>query len=235
MKDDIRKYLPDLATVLRESEPARIKAQKEQAIQRFKEAQGQEGEDAGPEASEEAAPESSPRLVRAAPSNDAPATASPWASSAPTVVPKEALPSALAPAPVKETAPATIGADAGKRRKVPRWAPAVLAVLAVVVPLAFLWFAMRPKALPLQGVVGGPAGSSFIEEGPAGSATGKGAPAAGSSSFIEEGPAPSAVPTVSATAPAPAPSDKPSSAPHATDDPYAEPPVKSAKPRPMPF
>src|SRR5262245_13379245 len=38
MKDDIRKYLPDLATVLREADPARIKALRDETIEEFERA-----------------------------------------------------------------------------------------------------------------------------------------------------------------------------------------------------
>lgn len=199
MKDDIRKYLPDLATVLRETEPERIKERREKAVEGFKE--GPVGAPAN-----EVEPESSPRAVQRAGAPgvaeaeaktgageaeaEAAETASPWVKGAPVAVPKEMLPSSLVPAAVpapeaakpKEAVAAAAGSGQAQKKKWPRWAPAVLAVLAVVVPLVLMWLATRPKGAP-EGAGRVPAAASAV------SAPSAVAPAAVSSSS-EEGPAP---------------------------------------------
>jgi hypothetical protein len=111
--DDIRKYLPDLSTILREADPARAKE---------KLAKAQDN------------PELDAALAHAQRPSERPSEGSPWAAE-PAGIAAAVLPSSLVAPPVV-TEP-----EAPRRRRAPfpAWAKAIVAVIAVVGPVTLLW------------------------------------------------------------------------------------------------
>lgn len=118
--DDIRKYLPDLSTILREADPARAKE---------KLAKAQDN------------PELDAALAHAQRPSVRPSEASPWAAE-PVGIAKAALPSSLAAPPVVKEAKAR----PVKRAGFPGWAKGIVAVIAAVGPATLLWVLLvRPS------------------------------------------------------------------------------------------
>lgn len=118
--DDIRKYLPDLSTILREADPARAK-------EKLTKAQDN--------------PELDAALAHAQRPSARPSDASPWAAEPAGIAPG-ALPSSLAAPPVVKEPEA----PPSKRAPFPPWAKAIAAVIAVVGPVTLLWVLLvRPS------------------------------------------------------------------------------------------
>jgi hypothetical protein len=111
--DDIRKYLPELSTILREADPARAK-------EKLTKAQDN--------------PELDAAIAHAQRPSARPSEASPWAAE-PVGIAPAALPSSLAAPPVVKEPEARRGSRAG----FPGWAKAIVAVIAAVGPVALLW------------------------------------------------------------------------------------------------
>src|SRR5262249_8784901 len=154
---------------------------------------------------------------------------SPWADGAGDAVPKEALPSALAPGVAPPVTVAPPVHDEARRPREFSLRSAVLAILAVFVPLALMWFFFvrphgpsiendrSPKALPTAPWMITPQATVTV--------TPTAEPAMPASSATSASPGSSALPTTSATpAPSAPPVPKPKGLKH--------PPVKQAAPAP---
>ena len=218
--DDIRKYLPELSTILREADPARAK-------EKLSKAQDN--------------PELDAALAHAQRPSARPSAASPWAAE-PVGIAAAALPSSPAAPPVVKKP------EARHRKRAPfsAWSnrtKGIVAVLAAVGPVTVLWVLLvrpsgRENVDPVRVAVS--AGSS-VSAAPTVSASAASPPMA--SARTTENPAPSspAVPVIqddAGTVPGvPVERDagpaKPSVKPAPNeDDPYSTPPKKPAPAKP---
>jgi hypothetical protein len=247
-EDDIRYYLPDLATILKRADPARSDKNYREAMDNpeldaaLAERRQRLGEDdgmtiPGPAAANGAVsmPEAQPARVSAP---------SPWAKAANELaIDKAALPSATAPKPEgpdaapQMTAPRAEATRPKRRRALPKWVFPGIAAIALA-PLA-MW-AVVSKLPPRQALSVSSAAASARAAEPA-DVDGGPAPSSQSSA-----PAPSAVPTDAPPAatsaipstPAPPPSPRqPGQKPRgAGEDPYGDAsvpaPTKTAVPAP---
>ena len=210
--DDIRKYLPDLTTILRDADPARAKEKLEKAQDN---------------------PELDAALAHAQRPSVRPSDASPWvtepAGSAAVALTSERVPPPVVVVKEPET-------RRRKRAPFPTWAKVMAAVIAVLGPVTLLWVLLvRPRGQGREEPVraGASAGTS-VPAVPTTSAS-----ASATASAIETAPAPAPVLTVKSNAGAsvaplvPSPSSaaptKPKGHPTTREDPYAAAPPGSAK------
>ena len=120
--DDIRKYLPDLTTILREADPARAKEKLEKAQDN---------------------PELDAALAHAQRPSARPSDASLWGTEPAGIAAVALTPARVAPPVVVVKEPE---ARRRKRALFPAWAKAIAAVIAVVGPVTLLWVLLvRPS------------------------------------------------------------------------------------------
>jgi hypothetical protein len=146
-ESDLGRVFPDLTTMQRDADPNRRRVKLEQALDNPE-------VDAALLILRRGLKEGEDPLYYAVPHRDAtpvPPVQSPWADGADEAVSKEALPSALAPgaAPPVTIAPLVQGA---RRPRAGSLRAAVIAVLAVFVPLVLMWLLyVRPRPLVTGG------------------------------------------------------------------------------------
>jgi hypothetical protein len=132
--DDIRKYLPDLKTILREADPARAKEKLEKAQDN---------------------PELDAALAHAQRPSARPSAASLWAAEPAGIAavgPVVVTPEVVAPEPRRR-----------KRAPFPAWQKAIAAVIAVVGPVVLLWVLLvRPSGQEREGARAGASAGSHV-------------------------------------------------------------------------